>query len=144
VSRLPIRIRLTAAFAVAMVLVLGAMALFVYLRMRADLNDTINTSLRSRSDDAAALVRPSGRTLATPHEERLGESDEGIVQVLDSAGKLIQGTNRVRVPVLGLQDVQRASRGPTFFERGVPSVDGKARILARPIAAGGRLRVVVP
>ena len=38
-SRLPIRARLTAAFALAMVLVLAAAAWFVYVRLEANLNE---------------------------------------------------------------------------------------------------------
>ena len=41
-SRLPIRVRLTVAFALAMVMVLTGAALFVYLRQRDDLTDTID------------------------------------------------------------------------------------------------------
>ena len=44
--RLPITLRLTVAFAAAMLLVLLSAALFVALRLRADLDDQINNNLR--------------------------------------------------------------------------------------------------
>jgi hypothetical protein len=54
VSRLPIRVRLTAAFALAMVLVLAAAGLFVYLRLKNDLDDNIRAGLETRSRAVAA------------------------------------------------------------------------------------------
>ena len=41
-SRLPIRVRLTAAFALAMVVVLAAAGLFVYVRLEDDLDESID------------------------------------------------------------------------------------------------------
>ena len=55
-SRLPIRARLTAAFALAMVLVLAAAGLFVYLRLKDDLDESVDAGLESR----AAAVSASG------------------------------------------------------------------------------------
>jgi CHASE3 domain sensor protein len=45
VSRLPIRARLTAAFALAMVLVLTLAGLFVYLRLKDDLDESVDAGL---------------------------------------------------------------------------------------------------
>ena len=53
-SRLPIRVRLTAAFAVAMVLVLAGAGLFVYLRLESDLNESVTAGLEARDADALA------------------------------------------------------------------------------------------
>ena len=63
-SRLPIRVRITAAFALAMLLVLVAAATFVYLRQRADLTETIDHGLARRSDDVAAVIRRSNTRVA--------------------------------------------------------------------------------
>ncbi len=52
-KRLPITVRLTVAFAAAMLLVLQAAALFVALRLRADLHDQVDNNLHARN--AAAL-----------------------------------------------------------------------------------------
>ena len=48
-SRLPIRLRLTAAFAAAMLLVLAGTGLFVYLRLKSDLNESVTAALKSRA-----------------------------------------------------------------------------------------------
>ena len=50
------RIRLTLAFTAVMALVLVAVGLFVYSRVGSDLDAALDTSLRSRADDLAALA----------------------------------------------------------------------------------------
>ena len=61
---LPIRVRLTVAFAAAMALVLAASGLFLYVRVGAALDRTIHLGLAGRADDIAALVREPGPGLA--------------------------------------------------------------------------------
>ena len=56
-SRLPIRVRLTMAFAAAMALVLATAGLFVYAWVRADLDESVDDALQAR----AAAVARSGR-----------------------------------------------------------------------------------
>ena len=55
--RLPIRLKLTLAFALVMALALSATGLFIYLRLGSDLDATLNQGLRSRAADVQALVR---------------------------------------------------------------------------------------
>jgi hypothetical protein len=56
-AQLPVRLRLTLAFAVVMAALLPATGLFLYLRLGSALDRTIDQSLRSRADDVAALAR---------------------------------------------------------------------------------------
>jgi two-component system OmpR family sensor kinase len=126
-----------------MVLLLAATALFVYVRLAADLSETIDSGLRARSDDVAALIRRSGIGLVEADKGRLGEAEEGFVQVLTPGGRLLVGTSGVRGPALRPEDARRASRGPTTFEHEVIGVDGTARMLARPVAVRRRSLVVV-
>jgi two-component system OmpR family sensor kinase len=126
-----------------MVLVLAATALFVYARLATDLSETIDSGLRARSDDVAALIRRSGIGLVEAGKGRLGESEEGFVQVLTPGGRLLDGTSGVRGPALRPEDARRASRGPTTFKHAVIGVDGTARMLARPVTVRGRTLVVV-
>jgi signal transduction histidine kinase len=142
-SRLPIRARMTGAFALAMVLVLVAAASFVYFRQRADLDDTIDSALRSRSDDVAALIRQSGKRLAEDQGRRLAESNEAFVQVLTPGGRLVDGTTGAHAPVLRPEEARRAAHSAIVFERRVPAIDGPARMLARPVSEGGQSLVVV-
>jgi len=66
--RLPIRVRLTAAFATAMLLVLLAAALFVALRLRADLDDQVNNNLQARTVAAVNAYREGARLAAVALE----------------------------------------------------------------------------
>jgi signal transduction histidine kinase len=134
---------MTAGFALAMVLVLVAVGLFVYLRQRQDLNDTIDTGLRSRSDDVAALVRSGQPDLAGSARGRLEESEETFVQILTARGRWVDGTSRSRAPVLSSDELRRASRTPVMVERKVAGIEGTARVLARPVIAKRGARVVV-
>jgi signal transduction histidine kinase len=56
-ARLPVRVRVTLAFAAVMAVVLGAAGLFVYLRLEASLDATIDDNLRRRAADMTVLVR---------------------------------------------------------------------------------------
>ena len=73
-SRVPVRVRLTAAFAVAMALVLVGAGLFVYERLRNDLDESVTAGL------VVARRRRRRRRLARGGRGRGGE--EGFAQVL--------------------------------------------------------------
>jgi signal transduction histidine kinase len=134
---------MTATFALAMVIVLAAAALFVYLRLEADLDEAINSGLRSRSDDIAAVIRESETGLGEGGGGRLAESEENFVQVLTPDGSFVEGTTALRTPALRPEEVQRALRAPTMVERTVPGIDDEARMLARSVATQKGFRVVV-
>jgi two-component system, OmpR family, sensor kinase len=127
-------VRITAAFALAMVLVIAAAGLFVYLRMQANLNESIDNGLNSRSDDVSTLVQRSGTGLSQEAGGRLGDREDSFVQILRADGRFIEGTSAVRRSALRPGEIQRALQGPAFFEHDVPGVEGTARILARPVA----------
>jgi len=67
-SRVPIRLRVTIAFTVAMAVVLVAAGFFVYFRLEARLDESINNGLRSRAGEVSALLAPR----KGPWEERAG------------------------------------------------------------------------
>ena len=92
VSRVPIRLRLTLVFTLAMVFVLTATGLFVYFRLQSALDQTLNAGLRSRADDVAALVQQSETGLSEGSNIRLAERGEGFAQVIDGRGKVIDTT----------------------------------------------------
>jgi len=126
-----------------MVLVLAAAAVFVYLRQQDYLTETIDHGLSARSDDLAARIHRSDASLAAGGGRRLEDPEDSFVQVLTPDGRRVDGTSRVRAPVLGPDDVRRALRKATVFERRVPGIERTARMLARPATAGGQPRVVV-
>ena len=134
---------MTAAFALAMTLLIAAMGVFVYERQESNLDEIVSTSLRSRSDDVAALVRSSETSSSLVGGPRLVESDEGFIQILTPNGRLVNGTTENRVPALRPDEARTAARRPLTLERHVPGVDGPARILARSANSPRRTLVVV-
>ncbi len=145
-SRVPIRLRVTLAFAAAMALVLAGVGLFLFFRLEAQLDESIDNGLRSRAGEVSALARESGTGLSRSHKAPLIEQEESFAQVLTGDGRLVDSTPQLgERPVLGSPELARASRSPTFFERGgVPGIEANARLLAVPIdARNGELIVVV-
>ena len=133
-SRVPIRVRLTAAFALAMVLLLVAAALFVYVRLRADLDEAVDAGLASR----AAAVAASGRASAGA----VGDPEEGFAQLLDAEGSVLDATPGARPPAITPAERARvAAGGSASAERRVPGIEGTTRVLAVP--AGGAPAVAV-
>ena len=75
-ARVPIRLRLTAAFALVMAIVLASTGLFLYFRFQSELDRTLNTGLRSRGQDVAALVRQSDAVLSAGRPTKLLDEEE--------------------------------------------------------------------
>ena len=67
-----------------MAVVLVATGLFVYLRLTAELDDSIDDGLRSRADEVSALIRQSGSGLRQPRARGSSEQEESFAQILDS------------------------------------------------------------
>ncbi|MBA2360058.1 MAG: HAMP domain-containing protein [Actinobacteria bacterium] len=145
IASLPIRIRLTLAFAVAMALVLAATGLFVYLRLAAELDETLDNGLRSRAGDVAALVRRTDLGLREDGGTRLVEPDESFAQVLDRAGRVVDATPQLgERPLLAPAALARAKRRTITVDRAAaPGGDDPVRLLATPVVAQGRRLVVV-
>jgi two-component system OmpR family sensor kinase len=142
-SRLPIRARLTIAFALAMLLMLIAAALFVYLRQRADLTEAIDHGLERRSDDIAALVRDSGPDAAERGNGRLTDPEDTFVQLLTADARRLDGTAVVPQPALSADEAAEAAGGTIALERDIPGIEGEARLLARPVTTDGRTLALV-
>ncbi|HEU4897455.1 MAG TPA: ATP-binding protein [Actinomycetota bacterium] len=143
---LPIRVRLTVAFAAAMALVLAASGLFLYLRVNAALDRTIDQGLAGRADDVAALVRATDPGLGQAQGRRLLERDESFAQVLAPNGAVLDSTPGLHErQLLTGQELARATRATVIVDRPpFPDADDPLRLLATPVEApGGRTVVVV-
>jgi heavy metal sensor kinase len=140
-SRIPIRLRLTLAFAVAMAAVLSATGIFLYLRLGNALDGAIDRNLRAHADDVGALVRrlPEGT------RNRLAGQEESLAQVLDRSGAVIDSTPGLDRPLISPEETSRAAeRTVAVDRRAVPGSDEPARLLATPVDTGrGRVVVVV-
>jgi signal transduction histidine kinase len=146
VSRLPIRVRLAAAFALAMVIVLGGAAVFVYLRLQHDLEEAVDEGLRARADAVAALWRESGGPSPGGRAVRISDSNrEGFAQVLDAERRILDAGGGMASPALTPGELRRALTGTVLVERRVAGIEGPAHVLAWPVRgrAGSRPVVIV-
>jgi two-component system OmpR family sensor kinase len=137
-SRLPIRLRLTLAFAVAIAAVLAGMAALVYLRVGGALIASVDQTLHSQAKEAQA--RSDG-------DRRLVDPDNAggttLAEILTVNGRVRRSTPAGLPPLLNASDSTSVAAGRTVLrsiELRTPA--GPWRILAVP-AASGREAVVV-
>jgi len=136
-TRLPLRVRVTLASAASIAVILGALSLFLYARLEADLVRAADTGMRTRADAIASSIgraEPGG--LDTPD---MGFS--GFAQVLKSDGQL-EMSRGFQGPALSAVEL-RAIREPQFVN--LPAVRGKPdlRAFVLPNAEGHGVFVVV-
>jgi signal transduction histidine kinase len=145
VQRLPIRIRLTIAFIAVMAVVLIATGLFVYLRLRTDVDHTVEQGLRTRAGDIAALVRQEDPGLTAAARGRVADQGSGFAQVLDTGGRVVDATPQARSRALLSGAQLRVAQGRTLIiDRGpLPGLDQASRLLAAPVGVRGRRLVIV-
>jgi signal transduction histidine kinase len=143
VRRLPIRLRITLAFASVMAVLLAGLGLFIYLRFQAHLNEEINNGLISRAKDVGTLVGRSGPRL------RGGGNlpgEDTFAQVLTPAGHVFGAT---AVPLshdslLTPQELREATTTPIRLDRAdVEALEGPARLFAKPLVTPERTLVVL-
>jgi two-component system OmpR family sensor kinase len=127
-----------------MALVLGATGVFVYLRFESELDATINSGLRSRANDVAALVKEADSGLREGHQNLVGRN-ESFAEVLDATGGVTDSSLAVGNHVLLTRtELRPALLGPVYLNRGpLPGLQDESRLLAIPVEAGGREQVVV-
>jgi two-component system, OmpR family, sensor kinase len=144
-ARIPIRLRLTLAFAAAMAVLLLVAGLFLYLRLGAALDRTIDQGLLARADAVTALVRAAGPGLHQDPGGRLVEREESFAQMLEPDGTVIDSTPGLVRPLLGAAELARAARTTIMVDRPpFPDSDDPLRLLATPVQAGrGQVVVVV-
>ena len=139
-SRVPIRLRLTATFALAMAVVLAAVGFLLYNHLGASLDRTLTQSLRARTGDVSALVQQADTGL---RDSQLKSDSNGFAQVLDSRGRVFDQTQTLDPkPLLTTDLLRRATRAPLSIGR--THAEGESvRLLATPVYAQGRQLVVV-
>ena len=125
--RASIRARLTAAFSAAMLAMLTGAAAFVYLRLRADLDDRVAAQLRAR-----AVAAVDGRRDGRLQGVALEDPEESFVQVLGADGLVRQRVGAAEVTALAPADLALARAGEVWAEGAVPGIDGRVRMLATP------------
>ncbi len=138
--RLPVRARLTAGFAAAMVAILAAIGLVLYFAMAAVLLDEIDTGLRARAATIDADL-PAALHLATP-TGGLIESQEAFAQVMTRDGHVVEASSGFPQPLL-TADEARTIDHPVFLDRNLPGVAKGARLLAVPALKGSTSYLVI-
>jgi two-component system, OmpR family, sensor kinase len=141
VSRIPIRLRVTLAFALVSAVVLAALGYFVYARFDSELSEQIDQGLRSHGDDISSLV--AGGDLA--RNAKLLGREESLAQVLTPDGRIYATTPQLGPrPQLTPAESARAAQASFIVTRPhVRGITGQARLLARPAdGPGGRFVVV--
>lgn len=141
-SSLSIRARMAAAFAAAMLAVLALAGAFVYVYVGSQLDESLDTALRTRSDDLAALAeaRSGGRAIAP---SALLQPEEGLSQILRPDGRVVASTLEGAGSVLDPAELQQAGRRTLILERQIAGVEGEARVLARPAGPPAEELIVV-
>ncbi|MFY9578782.1 MAG: ATP-binding protein [Gaiellaceae bacterium] len=144
-SRWSIRIRVTAAFALAMAAVLAGSGWFLYARLGSHLRVALDRELQVRAQDLAALVHQPHASLANDSGGRFIEHGESFAQLLDPQGRVVDATPPLgTVALLRPAELGAAGRGPIFADRStVPGLDEASRLLATPVRRGGRQLVLV-
>ncbi len=144
-TRLPIRIRVTAACALAMATVLAGAGWLLYSRLDSHLALALDRQLQLRSQDLAALVRQPHASLAADGRGRFIEQGESYAQLLDSRGHVLEATKPLgRRSLLDLRELRAAAAHPLYGNRSaVPGLNEPSRLLATPLALAGRKRVLV-
>jgi heavy metal sensor kinase len=140
-SRVPLRLRLTAAFAVGMGAVLTVAGVLLYQHVTRTLDRTLDDGLQARAADVAALVAQADTGLAESRV-RVG-TDTGFAQVLDARGRSIDQTPGLAPTALLRPDqLERARHGALLIDR--TNFAGElVRLRAEPVAAQGQQLVVV-
>ncbi|MET0939655.1 MAG: ATP-binding protein [Gaiellaceae bacterium] len=122
-SRLPIRWRLSLAFALAMAVVLTALGAFLYVRLERSLVDGLDETLELRA------------TQIESSNELGSAGDEGIAQLYDPRGRLLESAPRGEDPILVVTEVGRGLGGSFTLQR------NGFRVLVTPIDESAVLAV---
>ncbi|MGH3029299.1 MAG: sensor histidine kinase [Gaiellaceae bacterium] len=145
-SKLPIRLRLTLAFALAMGAVIVATGVFLHLRLASSLEEAIDEGLEVRAAELAGPVARGETGLGERPETGFVDQDERFAQVIDPEGGIVDATPLVaQRPLVGPDELARAASEDAFtFQRGdIPGIEGEIRLLAVPIEGRDRTLVLV-
>ena len=143
-NRLPIRWRLTLAFAVALTVVLTAVGAFLHFQLSSDVDRDIERDLRTRAAQLSGLLmREPISALPTAAAEQL-EPDETIAQILTPTGGVVAATAYADVRLLTREQLRDAALGELFVDRpGDARLDESLRVFAMPVHARGENFIVV-
>ena len=124
-SSVPIRVRLTLSFAVAMAVVLAAVGLFVYKRVANELLGTVDQAILGQAQEVISGGSVDADTGSGPT----------LAQRFGPQGQLRRSEPRRLPPLVGRQVVARALTGKrVWLDEPLPHRHGAWRVLALPTA----------
>jgi heavy metal sensor kinase len=144
-SRTPIRIRVAAAFAAAMAVVLLATGLLLYVRIGGELQTALDRELELRAFDMTTIVQDPDMSLARTGSHPFVEKGEAYTQLLDLQGRVLDATRPLGLArVLTPAQVEAAGRGTIFANvHSLPGLNEPSRFLATPVSRSGRHLILV-
>jgi two-component system OmpR family sensor kinase len=129
VRRLPIRLRLTLPFAVAMAVVLAGMGLFVYLRVGSALLASVDQNLRAQFGELSGHVE-RGEKLA----DRDTAGAAAVGEVVRADGSVVRSTPANLASLLSPERLSRVLAGQTLrWNAEIPGLRETWRLLAAPV-----------
>jgi heavy metal sensor kinase len=146
VSRIPIRLRVAAAFALAMAVVFAATGWYVYSNLATHLSSALNRELRLRAQDLSTVVSdPDSSLPATTETGGFVEKGENYAQLVTPDGAVVQWTNPLgAAPLLTKDQLRSAFEHRIYGERqSVSGLDEPSRFLATPVMKGNDRYVLV-
>jgi len=143
IQRLPLRWRVTGAFAGVLVLVLLAVGGFVWWRMSSVLDQALDRDLRARAAEVGALVDQPGLALFPPGGPTL-EADEKVAQILHADGTVVAASSFAGLRLVDPPRLHAALEGTVIWDRpGDEALDEDLRLLATPVNRSETYVVVV-
>ncbi|MEA2496400.1 MAG: hypothetical protein QOJ29_4311 [Thermoleophilaceae bacterium] len=139
----PIRLRLTAGFALVMAVLLAGSGLYMHNRVAADLDAGIDRSLRSRVVDLTVLLEQTDSGgLREARSEGISGAD--FAQVVSTQGRVLDSTTLPHTPILSAQTLATAkSHGVSIDRVQVPGFKAPLRVLAKPVVVQDHRVVLV-
>jgi signal transduction histidine kinase len=130
-SSLPIRIRLTLPFALAMAAVLVAMGAFVYVRLSSALLTSIDQNLIAQAVESEGHLHNFGGQDLLDRDTAAGPT---VAQVISANGTVLYSVPTRTRPILDTAGRGRALAGHRVWESGdIPGLKNDWRTLAEPV-----------
>jgi heavy metal sensor kinase len=140
---IPLKLRLTLVFTVAMAVVLVGLGAFVYVRVGDDLVASVDAGLRSRAQVLSDAVGSAEARTVVDANGKLIDPDEAFAQILDDSGRIVEASSAVAdAPLLPASTVAAVIE-PTFITRQFNPSDDPVRLLAVAVDGSPRRIVVV-
>ncbi len=140
--RLPVRLRLTLAFALAMAVLLAAAGTFLYVHLAGDLRNSVDTALLAQADILGGGIGQQGAGFGVTTSRAIQEGAP-FAQILDASGHVQESSGPVSRAALVPASTIHGLTGPSFFQLEVPGVEGTSRVYALPLVEGGERAFVV-